>query len=107
MADLGGGGQQWATMDNNGQQLTIMDSNGQQWTTMDNNLWCYMHNMKYYPTDILMRCMYYDFLCNPIRMFVCLFSTVGFKCPRKLPFKFMHPQIACLKGCNSTLVAVI
>ena len=30
MADLGGGWQQWTTMDNNGQRWTTMDNNGQQ-----------------------------------------------------------------------------
>ena len=33
----GGGGQQWATMDNNGQQWATMGNNGQQWTSMDSN----------------------------------------------------------------------
>ena len=54
MADLGGGGQQWATMDNNGQQLTIMDSNGQQWTRMDKNeqQWTTMDNNRQQWTTI-------------------------------------------------------
>ena len=49
-ADLGGGWQQWTTMDNNGQQWTTMDNNGQQWTTMDEHI-CgatYMPFLKWY-----------------------------------------------------------
>ena len=46
MADLGGGGQQWTTMEYNGQQWTTIDNNGQQWITMDNNgqQWTTMDN---------------------------------------------------------------
>ena len=43
--------------------------------------------------------------------FFCLFSTVGFKCPRILPLSTwiyqMRPQIACLIGYITTLAAVI
>ena len=40
MADLGGGGQQWATMDKNGKQWARMDNNGkngQEWARMGKN----------------------------------------------------------------------
>ena len=43
--------------------------------------------------------------------FVCLFFTVGFRCPWMLPLSLwicqMRPNIACLKGCNTTLAAAI
>ena len=61
MADLGVGGQQWTTMDNNGQQWITIDNNGYQWITMDNNgqqsavlhaslmpfFWYYCHDVQY------------------------------------------------------------
>ena len=75
-----------------------------------------LRRMHYHSNCTFLNCVFnVSSTCMAGRMWshtdcICLFSTVGFKCPLKLLSSMwvcqMCPQISCLKGCNTTSAAV-